>query len=362
MKLEQVQARKQMSIFLIITFALPFAMGALMAYGYSREMDLNVFPLAQMLYPAAGVMLAALVTRKGDPLLPKWFFIVFLILTALTILMAIASVGAPTVLPWVTVSGNVLLVGSIVLLVLLLVEEKDKLVAYGLSGKRWGAVFLICLLYLVLYAGRFAICYGIDGQLSTLGAIALDPRTWNTITYLLPGFFMVAAAFLGEEYGWRYYLQSVLQKKFGPVLGVMLVGIVWGLWHMPINFFYYTSPSLGLISVTGQVITCVTLGVFYGWAYMKTDNIWTVVILHYVNNNLVPIITGNFSADVIQNQQVSWGELPIALLVNGVVFLWVLFTSWYKDRSLRLLTMDERADAHRHVMEAQAEAVLFSQE
>ena len=105
-----------------------------------------------------------------------------------------------------------------------------------------------------------------------------------------------------------------------------------------------------------------TLGIFYGWAYMKTDNIWTVVILHYVNNNLVPIITGTFSADVIQNQQVSWGDLPIALLVNSVVFLWVLFTSWYKDRSLRLPTMEERADAHRHAMEAQAEAILSAQE
>ena len=360
MKPEPVHARKQMIIFLLVAFALPFALGGLMAYGYSREMDLNAFPLAQMLYPAAGVMLAALMTRREDPLLPKRFFVFFLTLTVLEVLLAIASVGLPAKLPWNTVAGYALTGGSLLFWGLLLVEEKNNLVAYGLNGKRWRVIFLILLLYVALYVSRFAIYYGIDGQLSFLGVIAQDPRTWRSITYLLPSFFLSVVAFFGEEYGWRYYLQPVLQKKFGPVSGVLLVGVVWGLWHMPINFFYYASPALGVISVTAQVITCVTLGVFYGWAYMRTGNIWTVVMLHFVNNNLVPIMTGTFSAEVIQNQQISWGYLPIALLVNGVLFLGVLFTKCYKDRSLRLPTMDERADAHRQEMD-QAQAISSPQ-
>ena len=70
--------------------------------------------------------------------------------------------------------------------------------------------------------------------------------------------FLIFIAFLGEEYGWRYYLQPILQKKLGMVRGIFVLGIAWGVWHLPINFFYYTSPSLGIISVTGQLIICVT--------------------------------------------------------------------------------------------------------
>ena len=41
-------------------------------------------------------------------------------------------------------------------------------------------------------------------------------------------------------------------------------------------------------------------------------------ILHYLNNNLIPIISGTFSADVLENQTVSWKDLPVALVLNGL--------------------------------------------
>ena len=69
-----------------------------------------------------------------------------------------------------------------------------------------------------------------------------------------------------------------------------------------------------------QIITCVTLGIFFAWAYMKTGNIWVPVILHFLNNNLGPVMVSDYSADVLQNQQVTWGMIPAALLINGILF------------------------------------------
>ena len=66
-----------------------------------------------------------------------------------------------------------------------------------------------------------------------------------------------------------------------------------------------------------QQITRITLGVF-AYAYMKTENIWDPVILHYLNNNLVPIFSGNYTASVFENQSITWGGLLISLVVNGV--------------------------------------------
>lgn len=63
-----------------------------MWYGCGRQIDLYAFPAAQMLYPAAGVMLGYLLTGKRDKNLPKWFFLFFLFLTAVMVVIAVLSV------------------------------------------------------------------------------------------------------------------------------------------------------------------------------------------------------------------------------------------------------------------------------
>ena len=56
----------QLMIFFLIAYGITFAMGFFMWYGAAYHMDLNVFPNAQMMYPAAGVMLGFLLFRKKD--------------------------------------------------------------------------------------------------------------------------------------------------------------------------------------------------------------------------------------------------------------------------------------------------------
>lgn len=337
--------KTQMLIFLGIAFALPYILGILMGVGYNKGLDVSVFPSAQMFYPASGAILAAFITRKNDPLLPKRFFIGFLILTLLLVTCTIASMILPEI-GWNAISQYLMIFGSVIAWILLLTEKKEKRIAYGLKSGRWKASALIVLLYLILYFARTAIMYILEGQTQDMIEILQNPLTWVMLVSLPINYFLVFTAFFGEEYGWRYYFQPVLQKKFGMVRGILILGIAWGLWHLPINFFYYASPTAGIISLTGQLVTCVTLGIFYGWAYLKTDNIWTVVILHFVNNNLVPVITGNYTEEVLQNQDVTWNGVIVLLVINTLLFASVILTSYYKDNSRRLPTMDERVDLH----------------
>ncbi len=303
-KLENAQ-RKQLNIFLIVAFALPFALGIPMGIGHSQGMDLSVFPTAQMCYPAAGVMLAALITRKGDPLLPRRFFIGFIAFTALQAAFALFSVILPD-LPWNMISEYSIIAASILCLVLLMTEKKDKRLAYGLKGGHWGATAAITLLFAAMLVGRAAILSIIGGVESPLFFTTLTPFTLVILAFK---YFLSFTAFFGEEYGWRYYLQPLLQKRFGMVRGVLLLGLMWGLWHLPLNFFYYTTPAYGLISAAGQVVTCITLGAFFGWAYLLTDNIYLPVILHFVNNNLIALISG-ITSDTMQSSLASWEAIP----------------------------------------------------
>lgn len=70
--------KKQLIIFTVIAYGITYILGLLMWYGYGTGADLGAFPNAQMLYPAAGVMLAYLITRKKDKNMPKAFFVFFL--------------------------------------------------------------------------------------------------------------------------------------------------------------------------------------------------------------------------------------------------------------------------------------------
>lgn len=73
------------------------------------------------------------------------------------------------------------------------------------------------------------------------------------------------AVVFGEEYGWRGFLQDEL-VKLGKRHGVLLVGLIWGLWHLPVILSgIHTYPPTGLGSSLsarcGEQRVCVYAGV-----------------------------------------------------------------------------------------------------
>lgn len=338
---ETADTKKQLLLFLLIAYGVTYAMGLLIWYGSSISAEMSAFPNAQMFYPAAGVMLAYLVTRWKDSLLPRWFYLCFLIVTILMLLCAVGAVAMPgqtmelngqEISLWAILSQYVMIGGTILCWITLLASGKKRRAAYGLHWQK-GKLSLFCiLLFIVLYFGRAALAYIIGGQPGAILEIAGDPAAWIYLLITPLNFFIAFAPFLGEEYGWRYYLQPMMQRRFGLRRGVLLLGVAWGLWHFFLDFFFYTTPDKGLIMTASQIITCVTLGILFAWAYMKTGNIWVPVIMHFLNNNLSPVIAGVYSAEVMQNQQVTWAMIPSALLLNGVFFGVFVFAKEFREK------------------------------
>ena len=329
--------KKQLLIYVIIAYGVTFLMGLFIWFGNSRGMDVSVFPAAQMMYPAAGVMFAYLFT--GEENLPKGYYITFLIVTGIMIALSFLSLFVPVELPmlgamgltfWSMISQYVLILGSIALWIALFVTKKEKRRAWGLGFFNGKASAICAVLFLVLYVARTAFSCLIAGQMGEFMALFSNSATWINTAVLPINFFLVFAAFFGEEYGWRYYLQPLMQKKFGKRAGVILLGIVRGLWHLPLDFWYYSNTGLAMSAA--QQITCITLGIFFAYAYMKTGNIWVPVALHYLNNNLIPIFSGNYSADVLENQTIAWGDLPFALLINVLFFGLFIFAKTFREK------------------------------
>ena len=235
---------------------------------------------------------------------------------------------------WMLILQYVMIGGSIVFWILLLVSGKEKRRAYGLNSNQWSTSVLMILLFIGLYLLRLVIASALGGQLSEFGKIMANSTTWIMFFTVLLNFFLAVVAFFGEEYGWRYYLQPLLQKRFGLKGGVILLGCVWAVWHLPIDFFYYTTPDMGLAALASQFITCITIGLFMAYAYMKTQNIWVPVIIHFLNNNMAVVFSRTYSAEVLQNQQIHWADIPVALVLNLLIFGWVIFMKPFKEKNM----------------------------
>jgi membrane protease YdiL (CAAX protease family) len=80
---------------------------------------------------------------------------------------------------------------------------------------------------------------------------------------------------VGEEFGWRGYALPKLQHKYGPLIASLVIGTVWGIWHLP-DFFAPLGVIGALTSALGMgFLIPYTLGtiantVFMTWLYNKS--------------------------------------------------------------------------------------------
>ena len=89
---------------------------------------------------------------------------------------------------------------------------------------------------------------------------------------------------LGEEWGWRGWLLPAL-LPLGRWPAVLLVGVVWGLWHAPVILLGYNyglhGPLAAMALMTGL---CVVLGTLLGWLRLCSGSVWPPAIAHgFVN-------------------------------------------------------------------------------
>jgi len=86
---------------------------------------------------------------------------------------------------------------------------------------------------------------------------------------------------IGEEFGWRGYLQEKMIRKFGLNRGLVLLGVIWGYWHLPIGLMGWNFPNLPVLGAFILTpLSTVFLGIFLGWLYLRSKSIWMPTLAH----------------------------------------------------------------------------------
>jgi len=88
-------------------------------------------------------------------------------------------------------------------------------------------ILLKALIALILPLGLFTITYFIG---ALMGNIVKIPD--NTFSILIAGLIGMIIGATTEEIGWRSFLQPALEQKHSVFISSLIVGIIWGLWHI----------------------------------------------------------------------------------------------------------------------------------
>lgn len=89
---------------------------------------------------------------------------------------------------------------------------------------------------------------------------------------------------LGEELGWRGYLQNELNKRFSLLKSSLIVGLIWGVWHLPLwlvsGFQGFDLLLYSVFFMTGLV----AFSVITGYIYTRGGNLLYAILLHQMLN------------------------------------------------------------------------------
>ncbi|MEA4961239.1 CPBP family intramembrane glutamic endopeptidase [Lutispora sp.] len=318
-------SKKDITIFFVVTFGLTIAMGIAMGLVYSKH-PVTFFVLLQMCYPAMGVMIALLSSRERRKDVPIKFFGTYLFFSITSVFYLILQIFIFNQDPGSHL-GFWMIIGSMLLVFMYIDEGNEQMCSSGLQfSKNREASILYIVIFIILYIFRLTIAALIlGGNPKDIFTPFLNPVILIKMLLLPLSFFVGIMPYMGEELGWRYFLQPILQKKIGKRGGIILLGLIWGIWHLPVNIFYHSPMSF--YSVLNQLIVCVGYSAFLGLVYMKTENIWTISMIHYINNNLGVTIYGSTGgADFV----FSWKSFLLNSICFSLIYLSFLCAKEYR--------------------------------
>lgn len=107
----------------------------------------------------------------------------------------------------------------------------------------------------------------------------------------------------GEEMGWRGYILPRLQARYSALASSLIVGALWGVWHLP----KIAGGGIGGgRSLAWYVIAHVALAVLYTWLYNNTRGSLLLVTLFHASGNtagmFLPVsfaVTGGIAENIM---------------------------------------------------------------
>jgi membrane protease YdiL (CAAX protease family) len=91
---------------------------------------------------------------------------------------------------------------------------------------------------------------------------------------------------LGEEFGWRGFAYPRLEKALGPVVGSLLLGAVWGLWHLGMMFAPDPLRALPPVTILLYMVELALWSLPMAWMFERGNRSIAVAIAVHAGAHL----------------------------------------------------------------------------
>ena len=147
-----------------------------------------------------------------------------------------------------------------------------------------------------------------SGMILTFFNVEFVPWKGSSSFYAL-SFLAMLIGSTAEEIGWRGYLLPNLQKKYSPFVSSIIVGVLWGVWHL--NF---TGGIIGFLLYT---ITIIEMSMLMTWLYNRTDGNLFLMSLWHLTFNLAShfFLWDRFGIELFIVESLLFGVACVVLVV-----------------------------------------------
>jgi membrane protease YdiL (CAAX protease family) len=158
----------------------------------------------------------------------------------------------------------------------------------------------------------------------TLGFEVASPASYEPAQFVLLAvesffWYLLFGGPLNEEPGWRGFMLNDLQQRYNPLKSSIIIGVFWGLWHVPLHLLgYFPYGALGAVIRIFDIPTAI----IFTWLFNRTKgSLLPVLFLHSSRNTTSLFLPRHF---LVSN--IVWTLLAL--------FAVVLDKMWHKRKLL----------------------------
>jgi membrane protease YdiL (CAAX protease family) len=180
------------------------------------------------------------------------------------------------------------------------------------SFKRIGGLWwlVIFLLFPILYGSSILIDMALGGlppEMAQLRSLIANP-----LMIPLAAFISFMSGPWSEEFGWRGYALDRMLPPLGLLAGTISLGLLWGVWHLPLFFMpntWHGQIGFGLTGFWTFMLRSVGMALLMTWVYLNTDrSILSGMFMHFTSN-----FSGQLLARVSERVEVTESILIFAV-------------------------------------------------
>ncbi len=150
-------------------------------------------------------------------------------------------------------------------------------------GMRWAGIAVVLPALILLVKALVTKVFGLSPT--------WEPGDENRIGVAIFAFVVALLSNPWEEVGWRGFALPRLQASHSALASTLVVGALWGLWHLPL-FFWEDNP-MSTYPFAVWFVGTVAEAFIYTWLYNSTQgSVLSVALYHVLTNTYGPLIGG----------------------------------------------------------------------